>query len=292
MATIGWGLVIVALFHLVPMFLSTLSWREMFPRDRRPGLATLTWARWIRESINSLLPVGQVGGDVVCAHLIHLKGTPGPLSAATMVVDLTVGVLTQLVFIVLGLALLVSLSTDPEILEPVRGILIGLVIVLGATFAFLLVQLRGIFGRIAHATGRFLGTDALVRMASKVSEVDEAVRAIYERKAELGRAILWRLAGWIAGTGEIWLLMYFLGKPVTLAEAFILESLGAGVRAVAFLVPGAIGVLESSYVVFGSLFGITPSDSLVIALGKRVREIALGLPGLAAWQIAEGRRLI
>jgi putative membrane protein len=208
-----------------------------------------------------------------------------------MVVDLTVGVLTQLLFIILGLALLVSLSAKPEILEPVTGILIGLVIVLGATSVFVFVQLRGFFGRIAGMTSRFPGTGAVMRMASRVSEVDEAVRGIYGRKAALGRSSLWRLAGWAAGTGEIWLLMYFLGKPVTLAEAFVLESLGAGVRAVAFLVPGAIGVLESSYVIFGSLFGITPSDSLAIALGKRVREIALGLPGLAAWQIAEGRRL-
>lgn len=292
MATIGWGLVIVALYHLVPMGLSTASWREMFPGGERPNLPTLLWARWIRESVNSLLPVAQVGGDVVCARLIHLKGTRGPLSAATMVVDLTMGVLTQLVFIVLGLLLLVGLSARPEILEPVRGILIGLVIVLAATFAFLFVQIRGFFGRIAHKAGRFLGTESLTRMASKVSEVDDAVRAIYGRKAGLARASLWRLAGWTAGTGEIWLLMYFLGKPVSLGEAFILESLGSGIRAIAFLVPGAVGVLESSYIVFGSMFGITPGDSLAIALGKRVREIALGVPGLVAWQIAEGRRLI
>ncbi|MFO0995893.1 MAG: lysylphosphatidylglycerol synthase domain-containing protein [Alphaproteobacteria bacterium] len=292
MATIGWGLVAVTLFHLLPMGLSTMSWREMFPIRQRLKFTVLIWARWIRESVNSLLPVGQVGGDVVCARLIHLKGTAGPLNAATMIVDLTVGVLTQLTFIVLGLVLLVSQSTNPDILEPVTNILFGLALVLCATFAFLFVQIRGFFGRMAHATSRLFGTTALIRMASKVSEVDEAVGAIYARKRKLVRANLWRLAGWIAGTGEIWLLMQFLGKPVSLTEAFILESLGSGVRAIAFLVPGAIGVLESSYVVFGSMFGIAPSDALAIALGKRVREIALGVPGLAAWQIAEGRRLI
>ena len=51
-------------------------------------------------------------------------------------------------------------------------------------------------------------------------------------------------------------------------------------KAAAFLVPGALGVLEGSFIVFGALFGIGADASLAMALAKRVRELALGLPGI------------
>ena len=86
--------------------------------------------------------------------------------------------------------------------------------------------------------------------------------------------------------------MYFLGKPIGIGEALVLEAFITGIRSAAFLVPGAIGIQEGAAIIFGSLFGISAADSLVISLGKRVREILLGVPGLVSWQIIEGRRLM
>ena len=84
--------------------------------------------------------------------------------------------------------------------------------------------------------------------------------------------------------------MQFLGQPIGVIDAFILESLGAGVRAAAFMVPGQLGILEGSFVVFGALFGLPAQTALTISLSRRVRELALGLPGLLVWHWVEGRR--
>jgi hypothetical protein len=91
MLLVGWGLAAITAFHLVPMFLSALSWRDLLPRSSRLDVLSVTWIRWIRESINSLLPVAGVGGDVACARLAHLCGVPPKQAAASMVVDVTVG---------------------------------------------------------------------------------------------------------------------------------------------------------------------------------------------------------
>ena len=56
------------------------------------------------------------------------------------------------------------------------------------------------------------------------------------------------------------------------------------------MVPGALGAFEGGLVVFGALFGLPADISLAIPLAKRVRELALGLPGLAVWQWVEGHR--
>ncbi len=292
MLVIGWGLVAVTLFHVVPMHLANLSWRELLPRGGRPGAGVLLWIRWIRESVNTLLPVGQVGGDLVCARLVHLKGVPAVSALASMVVDLTVSVLTQLAFVALGLALLLMRSLEPSVLAVAWGVAAGMAILLALMATFLLAQRAGMFALMTRIGGALLRSETSLRLGAKAAEIDRAVRALYRDRRAFWRSMGWRFADWIAGAGEVWLIMYFLGKPVSLAEALILEALGTGVRSAAFLVPGAIGILEGSFIVFGSLFGISAADSLALALAKRVRELLVGLPGLIAWQIAEGRRLI
>lgn len=292
MLVIGWGLAAVTLFHIVPMVLANLSWRELLPRNSRPRAATLLRIRWIRESINTLLPVGQMGGDLVCARLVHLEGVPGVSALASMVVDLTVSVLTQLAFVALGLSLLLMRSLDPAVLTVTWSVAGGMAILLALMAAFLLLQRAGMFALVMRIGGALLRSGPGLRLGAKAAEIDRAIRDLYRDKRAFWTAMAWRLADWIVGAGEVWLVMYFLGKPVSIAEALILESLGTGVRSAAFLVPGAIGILEASYVVFGSLFGISAADSLALALAKRVRELLIGLPGLVAWQIAEGRRLI
>ena len=87
----------------------------------RPDVVSVTWIRWIRELINSLLPVANIGGDIASARLAHLRGVPGTQAAASMVVDTTVGVVTQLAFVIAGVALLVLRPTGSAAFEVVAG---------------------------------------------------------------------------------------------------------------------------------------------------------------------------
>ena len=119
--------------------------------------------------------------------------------------------------------------------------------------------------------------------------IDDSVVATYRNRSVMLRASLLRLVGWAAGAGEVWLVMQSLGQPIGVVDAYILESLGSGVRAATFMVPGALGTLEASYVLFGAMFGLPADTALAISLSKRVRELALGVPGLLLWQYIEGR---
>lgn len=47
----------------------------------------------------------------MCARLAYLRGVPAPAAAGSMIVDVTVGIVTQLVFMLLGLALLLIRSS-------------------------------------------------------------------------------------------------------------------------------------------------------------------------------------
>jgi hypothetical protein len=112
MLVIGWGLIPITLFHLIPFTLSALSWRQLLPAASRPSTATVIWIQWIRESINTLLPVASVGGDVASMRLAHLQGVPGAQAASSVIVDTTVGLVTQVIFVLSGVALLLMTPQD------------------------------------------------------------------------------------------------------------------------------------------------------------------------------------
>jgi putative membrane protein len=292
MLVVGWWLLPITLFHLVPLVFSALSWRELLSAASRPDAITVIGIRWIRESINSLLPVASIGGDVASVRLAHLQGVPGTQAAASMVVDTTVGVATQLIFVSSGVGLLLMRSTERSSLMVAAVVLIGMAILFVAITAFVLFQHRGLFAALAKFTSGLLSAKWLSTFAPGASTIDDAVVATYRSGWVMWRASLFRLVGWAAGGGEIWLVMQSLGQPMGMIDAYILESLGSGVRAAAFIVPGALGALEASYVLFGALFGLPADIALVISLSKRVRELALGVPGLLVWHWLEGQYLL
>ena len=110
MLALGWWLAPITLYHLLPLWLDAASWWEPLPRTGR-GRLSFVWMRWIRESVSMLPPVAGVGGDVVGARLVHQRGVSGAQATASMVVDVTVGSATQLVFVLVGVGLLTAGKT-------------------------------------------------------------------------------------------------------------------------------------------------------------------------------------
>jgi putative membrane protein len=292
MLVLGWWLAPITLYHLVPLSIDAVAWRELLPASSRPGFLGVVWLRWIRESISSLLPVAGVGGDVAAARLVHKGGVPGAQAAASMVVDITVGAATQLIFVITGVALLAVLPNAHAAGAAARALLIGVAVFTAAVAAFVLVQHNSMFGQFVRLARRIAPEKWLTVFTGHASAIDAAVMVTYGRRLAFLRANLLRLLGCAAGAGEIWLVMHFLMRPLSLADAFVLESLSSGVRAAAFVVPGALGVFEGGMIAFAALFGLPADMALAISLSKRVRELALGVPGLVVWQWVEGRRLL
>jgi len=292
MGVIGWWLLPITLFHLVPLSFSALSWRQLISPSSSPGTVTLIWIRWIRDSINSLLPVAGIGGDIASVRLAHLQGVPGAQAAASMVVDTTIGVATQLIFVMSGVGLLLMRSTERSALLLAWVVLIGTGVFIALIAAFVLVQHRGLFVGFTNLARRLVAEKWLSAFAASASAIDDAVAAAYRSGWSILRATILRLIGWAAGAGEIWLVMQSLGHPLDMLDAFTLESLSSGVRVATFMVPGALGALEGSFILFGALFGLPAQTALAISLSKRVRELALGLPGLFVWHWIEGHYLL
>jgi len=72
----------------------------------------------------------------------------------------------------------------------------------------------------------------------------------------------------------------------------VIESLMHAVRGAAFAVPSALGAQEGALVLLCAAFAIPPEQAIALSLVKRAADLALGAPGLLAWQMLEWGRLL
>ncbi len=282
----GWGLLAVCAFYPIALVADTECWRLLLPAASRPPFTAMLAPRWICDAVNGLLPSMQVGGDFVRARLLTLRGVPGVDSGAGVVADITAGIVTEILFTLMGIGLLLRHDGTGR---TVFAALAGLLLFTALALAFYLAQHGGLFRRTSRLLERLVRVGDWEPVVGGAEALDAAVIATYRRRPEFVLASLWRMAGWFAGALEVWLALYFLGHPVGLGETLMLESLGQAVRHAAFMIPGALGAQEGGFVLLGAAAGLGPETGLALSLMKRIRELLIGLPGLLAWQAIEGR---
>ena len=286
----GWGVLVVAAFHFVPMLGDTCAWLTMMSSSHRLTLPAAFRIRWIGESVNNLLPAAPVSGELVRTRLAMFDGMSGPAAGASVTADLTFGALTQVVFSLLGVGALLYLGTNFGNVV-VAAISIGLVVVGALLGIFTVLQNFGLFRYLADKLVSVARGRAWLDLVGGAERMDGELTALYRRRAGVFQSLFWRIAAWLAGTGEIWLGMYFLGHPIGLIEAIMVESVIQAIRSAAFAIPGGLGVQEAGFLLLGSFIGLGPDVSLALALIRRARELMFGIPGLIAWQVQEGRRI-
>ena len=285
----GWSMTLIGIVCIGVLLADTLGWRALLQPSERPSLGAMLVRRWIGGSINGLLPVAQVGGDIVRAHLLSRAGVAGPLAGASVVVDVTVGLATQFAFVLLGLVLLLAAQGgSPWLLRLGAGLGTLALAVLG----FVLLQQRGLFLPLARLVERATRGRGWLDLTGSAASLDREVLARYRDRVRLLICAGWRLLGWLCGSAEIWLIFWLLDHSIGVAEAVVLESLGQAVRSLGFVLPGGLGAQESAIMAGGMMVGIAPDLALAVALIKRARDLAYGLSGLIAWSVLDvgGRR--
>jgi hypothetical protein len=72
----GWGVAVVCVLRAIAVSGAGLGWFALFPRPLRPSVVACVLIRFLREGANALLPMTQVGGDVIGARALTLRGEP------------------------------------------------------------------------------------------------------------------------------------------------------------------------------------------------------------------------
>lgn len=284
----GWrGVLAMSAFHIVTLAPAAIAWRALQTEAMPRASLVFLWARWLRDSVGNILAFLPIAGELVSARELTRLGVRGVMAGATTVVDLTLELLSQILFTLLGVAVLLVERPDNAIAEKVvAGTAIALFVVLG----FVLAQRRGLFPFLV-ALPEWLGLTWNWQKLRDGQTIHDAIGKIYAAHRRLLAGTTLHLVSWIVGTGEAWLALYFMGVPLGIGDVLAIESLVFALRSIGFLVPLAAGVQEGGYVLIGALFGLGPDAALALSFLKRAREIVTGAPALIVWQVVEVRRL-
>jgi putative membrane protein len=286
-ATAGWGLAAMVAYHLfAPIFLDAIAWGLLFPSRHRPPLRKLFLMRWISEAVSALVPSAAVGGDIVRARLATLGGAPRAVSAASVLVDITLNLLAMAGYTLVGVVLLVGASGQTHFVGPT---LLATAIGLGACILFYFAQRLGMFRFIAVIVTRLARAPEWQSLVASGENLDRTIQTLYRRRLGVLASALASILAFVGGAGEIWIAMRALGLNALFLHALILHSLALAVRSAAFVVPAGLGVQEAGYLFVGNLLGIPGEAALALAVMARARELTLGIPALIAWQFIEGR---
>lgn len=285
---IGWGFALVLMTQVSGIALNGLAWRALF-RSERPGFTnTLLVLRWIRESINYLLPVGRLGGDMAAVPLLVARQRDVNTAVASIVADKTLEVLGLFLFSLAGIVILFERVGNNRIeFWAIRAL--GVLFIL--LIAFLGAQRWGLLRLVDKVVNKYSGMGNGM-YGSNLTSIHEIVWAIYTDCPRLILSAFLHAVAWVPGALQIWVGLRFMGFGIGLTDAFIIESLTMILCSVAFIMPAALGAQEAAYMTIGWwLFGIPPAAGLALSLIMRMKDIIFGVPGLLVWQGFEGKHL-
>ncbi len=289
--SVGWrGFALLSLWQAGLFLLLGLAWAIVLP-GLRPGV--LVWGRMVRDAATTCLPFSPVGGFVLGARAITVRGVTWPTAAAGTVVDVTAEIIGQFFFSVFGLLVLLLLRPGSPLLAPV-----GITLIVAGLLIVLAWRLRTAIGRGLRALGERLLGEWFRGQNSKrdggpggLDRVRIELARLYGEPRRLLLAGVLHLLGWFATGVGTWISLRLLGWDAGLLSIVALEALLDALVAATFIVPGAAGVQEAGYVGLGAAFGVPPDLALGVSLLRRARDMALGVPILLVFQWIELRRL-
>jgi len=281
------GFAVFCLYTVGVLSLLGVCWYVVAPGAPVRQLSGFIFGRILREVAADILPFAQVGGFILGVRGACLFGVSTSIAVASTLVDLGAEIAGQLLFTAIGLSIL---SLHPpahfphRIVDPISYVGLTLGVVTAAGFFF----------------SQHFASRALTKMSAKwpkqiqthLSSVQTLLTDIYRQPTRVGLSIGLHLLAWLTAVGGVWLTLGFMGVHMQPSMILVMESLIYLARSVAFFVPGALGVMEGSYVLLGPIFGLPAEIALSLALIKRGRDLAIGLAAIAVWQVMEGKRLL
>jgi len=276
-----WFLVIVGL-GFAWIFLQAWAWYIIQRVHFRPiPLLHLFKARIISDTLNTLLPSANVGGDAARPFLIR-RHAPLRESLPGVLVDKTVEVFGATAFLVTGFLLSPLLLRLPDWMTIAAA---ACLLVTAAGLAFLvIVQRKGVLwtlGRIARVfprVRRFIGG-----RERYIRELDTNLQLLQGSRGPLTAAAVLHYAARALGAVEILVIMRVLGTGMSALQALFTSTGVTLINTAFFIVPGQFGVMESAHVLALKSLGYTAALGLSLGLIRRVRKLATAAAGLVLY---------
>lgn len=278
---VGWWWPVLLLPYGVVTWLEAVSWDYLLLSPaHRPALGRLFRLRLGGEALNTLTPTAGLGGEPFKASRLAALGVPWEEATASVVIHKGVAVLSLVLYIFLGLALV-------PFLLPLDGYLVillgsGALVLAGGALLFILVQGRGpCMGGVRLLERIGLCPRFLKDKEAELESLDAAMAFFYREHPGRGflSLALFFLA-WLAHAVEVYLMFWLLGHPISWGLAVCLDALAMLFTAMGFFIPAALGVQDGGNVLLALGFHLGATLGAAFSILRRLREafwMGLGL---------------
>ena len=275
LAQIGWGMAVVLALYVVTFSIDSLTWLITL----RTTPITLQWLRrmWmvrlVGEAFNMTVPAAGMGGEPLKAVLLKQRyGVDYRHGTASLFLSKTVNMIGLAIFLAGGFVLMLDNDTLPGAYVLVGGI--GLAGFATATLLFLSIQWFGLSSALAGWLSRRRVLRRLAGSLDNIHAVESHFTGFYRaRRGRFAVAVSLGVLSWVVGVLEIYYALDFLGRPVSMAEAWIIEAMAQMMRAGSFFIPASIGIQDGALVLMCAAITGSPALGVALALVRRMREI-------------------
>jgi glycosyltransferase 2 family protein len=281
---IGWLAPLVLVPYMIIALCDAKGWACAIPSSVHVGeisLWRLSLARIAGEAVNNLTPTANLGGEPIKVYLLRAQGLTMDTGLASVVVAKTTLVVSQIIFILLGLPFfLYRLGWVRQgwwVIGPLLGLAYG--------FTLLLIrwQRRGLMGMAVRALQWILPHwQILARWEERARQIDAHLLRFYDGNTRgFIASTIYHLLGWLLGAVEVQFFFYLMGVSVAAVDALIIETMVQPFTVAALIIPGGLGVQEAGGVFLCRLLGLDEGAGLTLMALKRAREAVYNLIGLA-----------
>ena len=271
----------IILIHIPTLFFDAMAWKVFIKNEN----FSILWSfiiTWVSQASGKFIPIGTVSGEFIRIYLGTKKGLSFHESSSTVFADLVIA--TFSLFLISSFSFLVVLSNNVIFFQNDNSfyIVISLLILLGGCvffYFFINRRLLRFFLNVKNPLNFKLKRNNIKLLL----KIDYSLFKISSNKLNIFRATITRLLGWISGALEIYVFLMIINVEVSFVDVILIEAFTGLIRSVVFFIPAGLGVQELAFVIIGSHVGLSDSVSFSMAIGRRIREIGVGLPAILTW---------
>jgi glycosyltransferase 2 family protein len=272
---VGWGILVVLVVYKIAFIVDTFAWQFTLPSTQltKRWLYDLWKVRMVGAAFSKVMPFSSFGGAPIKGFILkHHYGIDYIEGAASLIIAESTHMISMVLFMATGVLFILFASNLSESYHLFAILSLGAITT--GILLFYIVQRY----KITSLTGSWLSQRKLGQRLEKfihhIHNFDERLVQFYTRdKGDFISAAFLNLVNWYLGALEIHVIFYFLGHPITIIEAVILETLVELVRAGTFFIPAGLGSQEAVFMIATGAIAGQPTLGVAAALIRRVREI-------------------
>ena len=280
LSVIGTRLLAFIALYLFAQLAFMVGWWVVMGADAHAcGFLRLFGVYLAGDTVNYLVPSGNLGGEPVKAYL--LRDTVGFGQALTsIVIHKHAELIAQWILLVGGLAVCLAYLKLPSVVTFANTVIVG---GLGVSLLIMTWALRA--GTLSPILRRLSDWRPLASYLQTHQPAADAlttrIRAFYDEQGQWFLiATAWCLIGWCGGLLETYLVLRILSPAEGWSTAVAIETLVLAFNIVFGFVPARLGSAEGVRVGVFLLVGLPAAQGVAYGAVRRARELAWILPGL------------